>query len=151
MRRFSSRLDCCNSHHRTPELHLPGPVRQQTPGWWWVSPSCGPSFSLDVLVLLLLVDLLVLHAGPGLSSQDLVWDALGVSVHALLDLASLCGANRECLEHLGNICFTSGIVIRPLHMLLKPPWNATLNIVFLANLEILVPISSQFTATSFIY
>lgn len=30
---------------------------------------------------------------------------------------------------------TSGMVMRPLHTLLMPPWKATLNMVFLARLK----------------
>ena len=40
------------------------------------------------------------HAGLGLTSQDLVRDALSVRVHALLDLASLGGITRD-----GGVCY----------------------------------------------
>ena len=42
------------------------------------------------------------------------------------------------LARLEFVCVTSGTVIRPLHMLLIPPWKATLNIVFFASLKIFV-------------
>ena len=138
-----TRLDCLSSRHQTALLRLRGPWTPQTQGWWSASPSCASASSRSR------------PAASRSSSCRTSWSwgrrgpwspwPLSSTPHRTRTpdgrsytfwfvSPNILDFNDKTLENV-PICHTSGMVISPLQTLLTPPWKATLNIVFFANLE----------------